>query len=255
MSKKDDNFWGTRSGKYNELEWVQHQEFLNLIVEEARLDRQNKVLDVGTGTGIVAQTIAPLVRSVMAVDSSDDMLKIAKERKIKNIDYLKIDAVNMELLFENTYDRVFCRYILHHLLGNNIIKCLKECYRILQEFGLLIVAEGVPPSDKTFKDFEEIFKLKEKRITFTTNMLVEKLNEADFINVTFKEMILKNMSIRNWLSKSGLEIEKQKVIFDIHKNHFKANDYFCKDYGMQKKDNDLLIDMKVCVVVGEKQGG
>src|ERR671915_192244 len=51
------------------------------------------VADVGTGTGFVAASVAPRVRSVIAVDNSQAMLYVAR----KNLDALGIG--NVELLF------------------------------------------------------------------------------------------------------------------------------------------------------------
>ena len=252
MKKGDKEFWGVRSKKYNELEWAQHQDFLKRIIELSRFDKTNIALDLGTGTGIVAHAIMPKVRSVIAIDSSNDMLEIARLKK-GNIEYVQKSVTNLDNIYDCTVDRITCRYVVHHLIKNGELqKCLKECERVLKDYGLCVIAEGVPPSKKTKKDFIKIFKIKEDRLTFTTKELCDAMNEADFLNVQSEEMILKQMSVKNWLEKSGLPKIKQDEIFEIHKKHYDDNDYFKADYGMTEKDGDLLINMKVCIVVGEK---
>lgn len=59
------------------------------IVRKARLGKESVILDVGTGTGTIAHSLAPVVKEVYALDPSREMLeeveRIAKEQSISNI--------------------------------------------------------------------------------------------------------------------------------------------------------------------------
>ena len=74
-------YWERRSKLYNEQKWVKNEGYLKEFIKYGRFQKNEVVLDVGTGTGIVAKAIAPLVKQVIAIDISNSMLKKAKEQK------------------------------------------------------------------------------------------------------------------------------------------------------------------------------
>ena len=78
-------------------EW--RDRFANRLVEFARLQKGQKVLDVATGTGIVAIASAKLVGStgkVVGVDISSGMLKQARSKiaaeGLQNVELIQADA-------------------------------------------------------------------------------------------------------------------------------------------------------------------
>ena len=113
----------------------------------------------------------------------------------------------------------------------------------------MVLSEGVPPTLEVKQDYIEIFRLKEKRLTFMKEDLILLMEKAGFKNIQVDIVWLKEMSIRNWLVNSGLPKSIQERIFDLHVN---AGDYFKRAYRMKEADGDCLIDMKMAILVGEK---
>lgn len=81
------------------------EELVSLVVKSSKIKTQNskalRILDIGTGTGCIAITIAKLVANtkVYALDISVEALKIAKqnaELNETNIHFLKFDILNKE---------------------------------------------------------------------------------------------------------------------------------------------------------------
>ena len=100
------------------------------------------VLDIGTGTGIIAMLLAEMGHKVTAVDFSAEMLKIAKEKAAKrhlSINFLEGDA---ELLpfGDKTFDAVVNRHLLWTLPHPQ--KALSEWMRVLMPHGVLIIIDG-----------------------------------------------------------------------------------------------------------------
>lgn len=65
MTKKIDYngaFWKIRSQHYNELEWASHRLYLDEFIRAGKFKKSDVVLDIGTGTGIVAHGVSPFVR-------------------------------------------------------------------------------------------------------------------------------------------------------------------------------------------------
>lgn len=107
-----------------------------------KIGKENqKILDVGTGPGIIAIQLAELGHDVTGVDLSEEMLKNA-EKNSRNaglkIEFKKGDAE--ELPFEdNTFDIVVSRFVLWNL--PNPEKALREWSRVLKKGGKIIYVD------------------------------------------------------------------------------------------------------------------
>ena len=84
------------------------EELVNLIVEKYSGIKQLKILDIGTGSGCIAITLAKkLEAKVYAIDNSDDALKTAKKNSILNeIDIIlkKQDILASDFLCYEEFD-------------------------------------------------------------------------------------------------------------------------------------------------------
>jgi ubiquinone/menaquinone biosynthesis C-methylase UbiE len=106
------------------------------------------ILDVGTGTGMIAINLAELGHNVTGIDLCEDMLTIAKEKsESKNISirFMLGDAENPEFP-EGTFDVVICRHLLWTL--PNPGKAILEWSRICGPGGTIIAIDGhIKPKD------------------------------------------------------------------------------------------------------------
>ncbi len=125
--------------------------FVRQMVTLAHLKQGQRVLDVGTGTGIVANYAAKLLDnsgSVVGIDLSEGMLKIcastAKKEELTNVQFLRMDTENLALPAES-FDSVFSMNAIDHF--PDAAQALKEIYRCLKPGGHLVVAIGcrIPP--------------------------------------------------------------------------------------------------------------
>src|SRR5690348_17765611 len=68
----------------------QHGRVAARLVDLAAPAKNEHVLDVGTGTGLVAHLVAPKVNpgAVLGIDLSENMLAIARSRKDKNVQFV-----------------------------------------------------------------------------------------------------------------------------------------------------------------------
>jgi len=246
MNKETNKFWHIRSANYDKLYWVKDKDYLDVIIKATRFKKSDIVLDVGTGTGIVAKKIKPLVKYTLGIDVSNSMLE--KGRWV-GISVIRWD-IREKLFVDNLFDKIIARMVFHHIL-NNLNKAIRQCYDMLRNKGKLIVAEGVPPSnDKKVIDwYTSMFELKEKRRIFTPEKLAGYLKKNGFRNIKTQIYMMDNFSIRNWLKNSGLSEEKQHKIMRLH---VKASKKIRDIYQMKFLKDDCIVRTKNAIIIAEK---
>jgi ubiquinone/menaquinone biosynthesis C-methylase UbiE len=97
------------------------------------------VLDVGTGTGLVAHLVAPRVNpgSVIGIDLSDHMLALARSKQSKNVQFLGMAAEHL-VFRPDTFDLVTMGEALAYLADPT--SALAEANRVLRTGGRLALS-------------------------------------------------------------------------------------------------------------------
>jgi ubiquinone/menaquinone biosynthesis C-methylase UbiE len=119
--------------------------FLEKIVPTFHLKPAQKILDVGTGTGILIPFLLKAIGPtgyVTAVDYSEEMVKICKAKygSYPNVDVMVKDVENLPFSNE-TFDAITCFGLFPHL--ENKKKALREMNRVLKLQGKLIIAHAL----------------------------------------------------------------------------------------------------------------
>lgn len=111
------------------------------LVELAQLQRGQSILDIATGTAIIAIAAAEKVGvegKVIGVDFCPGMLAQAKRKietaKLSNIELIEADVetINFE---EESFDAIFCSSAI--VLFTDIPKIIKNWYRFLKKGGIV----------------------------------------------------------------------------------------------------------------------
>ena len=242
--------WSKRATVFDKLEWVHTVAFLDLLIDSCGAREDFIALDIGSGTGIISTKLAPLVNRVTGIDISremiDEAVRKSQDNPHANLSYIQMDAQQMNFP-DDTFDLITARMVFHHI--DDVEKAMKASYRVLKKGGRLVLCEGVPPDHRTRKRYEEIFTLKEKRHTFSEAELINLFHHTGFSHITLRPFFMSQVSLVNWLKNSSVEDEVAQQILELH---LTADEHFKRVYRMSVNDNDIYIDWKFVIVVGEK---
>lgn len=124
------------------------------MIEMAKVNGQEHLLDIATGGGHTANAFAPLVKKITAVDLTTEMLAAAEnfigKNGHRNVEFVQGDAE--KLPFEDeSFDIVTCRIAPHHF--PNVDLFIKEVQRVLKPKGQFLLDDNVVPENQEFDQF------------------------------------------------------------------------------------------------------
>jgi ubiquinone/menaquinone biosynthesis C-methylase UbiE len=105
-----------------------------------------RALDAGTGTGVLAFALSPLVREVVAVDVVPELLDEARKRIADhpNVTLLEGDATALPLP-DGDFDLAASLNTLHHIARPEL--AVAELARVTRPDGRLLVVDQIAPVD------------------------------------------------------------------------------------------------------------
>lgn len=195
----ENNVFEEMANRYDTEERI---ELAKVIVKEVRKELQNSksssLIDYGSGTGLVSLELSDLVNSILLVDSSKQMLEVAKtkisHKGITNSKVLYSDFTKETP--ELKADIVLMSLVLLHIPDTQ--KILQELFHILNEGGKLIII-----------DFDKNNKINHPKVHngFSHEELKESLVEVGFKTVEMKtfhhgERIFMNQDASMFISNS-----------------------------------------------------
>ncbi|MFS0554057.1 methyltransferase domain-containing protein [Brevibacillus sp. 179-C9.3 HS] len=127
---------------------------LELIVQWMQPAANWRALDIATGGGHVARTLAPHVSLVVATDLTRPMLMAAsaanRQALVENVLYVQADAESLPFLDES-FEIVTCRIAAHHFPDPAAF--VREVSRVLTPGGLLLFIDNVSPEEPSLCAF------------------------------------------------------------------------------------------------------
>ena len=152
-------FWDARAKGYSiatRKEVDQENNVLrNIIRNRMNLNRKLKVVDMGTGAGFAAITMARLGHDVTAVDMSEKMLEEARQNAMiarVDINFILADATSPPLL-KHSYDLVVAKSIIWNLTDPTA--AYSAWIDLLKPGGAIIVIDGNWYLDEFDEDFRK----------------------------------------------------------------------------------------------------
>lgn len=139
---KEQKFWDSFAKKYDKNNHKQTNETYIAVYKKFLEDiaGAKNMLEIATGTGLISLKLSSIVPEITAIDLSPEMLKIAKQKAIKqlvkNIDFSIGDICNLKFP-DNSFDAIIASNVLHLLFEPE--KAMKEIKRVVKTDGIVIV--------------------------------------------------------------------------------------------------------------------
>lgn len=128
---------------------------LQRLIELGEWDRQQQALDIATGGGHTALSVAPHIARVTVTDLTPRMLEKAREylvaQGVTNAEFVVADAEHLPFA-DATFDRVTCRIAAHHF--PNVARSIQEVARVLKSGGIYLLIDCMAPSDPELESFD-----------------------------------------------------------------------------------------------------
>lgn len=110
------------------------------ILNEVSFSKEMKIMDFGSGTGLLLSEIAPFVGEITAVDISSAMIAVLNSKK----DDIKcpLQIVQMDLTKETLnrkFDAIISSMTIHHV--KDTLALFKKFYSLLNDNGTIAIAD------------------------------------------------------------------------------------------------------------------
>ncbi|MDZ5472247.1 methyltransferase domain-containing protein [Bacillus sp. 31A1R] len=186
----------------NRYDTEERMELARIIAQEVRIELQNSksksLMDYGSGTGLVSLELSDLVNHILLVDSSKQMLEVAKakiaHKGITNAEVLYSDFT--QRTSELKADIILLSLVLLHIPDTN--KILRELFKILNDGGKLLII-----------DFDKNDKINHPKVHngFLHEELTKRLSEVGFKSTEIRtfyhgERIFMNQDASMFISSS-----------------------------------------------------
>lgn len=205
--------------KLNEV--LSDKEMLDRMVKLIKPKSSYSVLDLGTGKGNAAITLAPHVNKVIAIDSDESVINDCREnvkvsKYAKKIKIQKAD-VNKLHFSSKSFHLVTCRAAFHHFPNKS--KVLKEIHRVLKDDGVFYLMDPIF-SDYAKEIWTPIAKIRETDLDgFLTYLeTIELLTDSGFKVVKIVPFYFRRV-FDEWIKNAPKNIETRlkKIVLSLDK--------------------------------------
>ena len=239
MKNFEENYWEKRAGKYNKTSWVKNVGFINAFLGMLPDKPFNSILEVGIGTGALAEKVVENIGPLIGMDISMEMIA-----KINHPNSTALIGDAHKLEFDNhTFDLIYMRNVIHYIDNPDLV--FSEIYRCLKPSGYFLFSQVVPPDDSISEEYDWLVG---RDIHYPTQEEILKLF-LQFSIIGQDNYILKKQSIMNWLNNTcNDQSERQNII----NRHRRTSETYRSFSDFEETENDIMVNMKQFIIIGSK---
>jgi len=203
------NYFDNIAHQWDDLRKCYFPDALKAKATEGLVHNKNIIAaDIGTGTGFLALELAKVSHSVIAVDVSTEMLRMAQRKArqegLSNLLFIRGEMQNIPLMDESV-DIVFTNMALHHV--DDPLKGIQEMYRILKPDGSITIIDVEKHEFQWAKE-----EMRDVWLGFEHREIAEWLQIVGFknISVEFSGYFAKAVSKEGSKAEVGIFVAKAK---------------------------------------------
>lgn len=233
-----------RAAKYNHSSnWVEDKQLIRRIFELSGAGKESLVLDLATGTGLIAKEFYGKVKKVTGLDISPDMAKHAAGC----MDEIVFGPVE-ELPFpENSFDACVCRQGLQFA---ELDRAIPEIHRVLKPGGTVVLCHLTAYSET---DRELTFAIQKLRNPARRNYLMPHDISDALLKQGFREVedieYVTVESVNKWIDNGAISQESMDGIRALYRS---AEPEFKRIHNVRFTDDDILDDMLLVIAIARK---
>jgi|WetSurMetagenome_2_1015567.scaffolds.fasta_scaffold05040_5 ubiquinone/menaquinone biosynthesis C-methylase UbiE len=175
-------------GNIIQRQW--HKNRHNLIDYLDFLKEDDRVLDVGCGSGNVIFEFAPKIKEIIGIDNNKECIEYIqrelKEKNIKNVSAIEMNILKLDLKGQN-FTRIVMTETIEHFSEKDVITILRNVKEIMAKNAkILITTPNYKSSWVIIEKLIDLFKLSPKLwgeqhlIKFTKERLIKILQGEGF---------------------------------------------------------------------------
>lgn len=155
-----------------------------------------RILDVGTGTGRMAELLARQADHVTALDKSPEMLRLARTR-LQDLPAGKVELVQGDFLSlpfaDASFDTVLFHQVLHYALAPETV--LAEAARVAVPGGRVAVVDFAPHDREELRTAHA-----HARLGFSDAQMAKLLADAGFVPVAERALAGRELIVKLWVA-------------------------------------------------------
>jgi ubiquinone/menaquinone biosynthesis C-methylase UbiE len=223
---------------------------LDLMMKLSNPGKEDLVLDVACGPGIIACEYAKLVNHVTGIDITPTLIEraksVQKEEGLNNIEWKVGDVSNLPFN-EASFSIVMTRASFHHIVDRK--RVLEEMIRVCKIGGKILVVEVTPDNDKK-EAFNHVEKLREPSYTdaWTLEELTKTMKKLGVVNIESEGFDLE-MDLEKTLQASHPKSENKDKIIQLFKQDLDDNNLGMKSHLI---DNQIHFYLPMSTIIGYK---
>lgn len=173
------------------IRWTMpEQTFKRRLIEQARITRNQSVLDLGCGTATLTLLIKEThpEAKVVGMDGDPKILEIAgRKARDGGLDITFEQGISFDLPYpDGSFDRVLSSLVIHHLTHENKVRTFSEVHRVLRDGGEIHIADFGKPHNALMGAASLPWRIFDGMETTSDNVqgaLPEMMRRAGFIEV------------------------------------------------------------------------
>lgn len=180
-----------QNGYGEQLSILALNKFLTYLPKEAT------ILDVGCGGGQDSKFLADKGYSVLGIDVSKVMVKLAKKHA-PEASFKVVDLVDLPI--KTKYDGIWCCRVFHHITIKEQNKFLNKLKTLLKKGGVLYITSVVSDKKENYEAFD----------SGSDGLLKKRLTAKSFKKL-FEKNDFRILKFNYWIGKKGMELFVKKL--------------------------------------------